>query len=252
MDASAWNRFDFVGVLRYAPYASRRAPLDAELARVGLAGRATEFWTAEDVYARKGIEFFPRTEFLKKRTTLAVLTLYHLRMVRVALALGAERLLVVEDDVRFRADAEEVWRTVDDLPADFDIAFLDAFAAMKARGVPGFAARIAANRASERWVRPETHLLRSCACYALSRRGAEAFVAKLEAAANGGEPLRVCDQFLGRLAAGPELRAYLAHPLAAVQALSNESTSGADAIRAGYAALGVDRSLYRRYEGDEP
>lgn len=250
MDASVWCRFDFVGVLRYAPYAARRASLDSELLRVGLAYHATSFWHSEDVYLMQAVERIRRTPFLAERARLAVLSLYHLQMARVALDLGAQHMLFLEDDVRFLRDTNTLERVVRDLPADYDVAFFDAFAAVRARSVAGFLEQATGERATVCLARPRTKLLRSCACYALSRRGAERFVGCLEGAARGGEALRVCDQFLGRFAVDETLATYLAWPLAAVQAFQRDSTSGADAIRAGYDALRVDRSRYMVYEGD--
>ena len=121
---AAWDMFDMVTVQDWTGYRTRQGALCAELARVGLLGRARWFWqTASPFCLRLGNAL--RYDVRGPRFGGFDCTMGHYRILRTALAEGAETLLVVEDDVCFCSDTGLAAAALRTLPAGWDFIKLD-------------------------------------------------------------------------------------------------------------------------------
>lgn len=253
MDSSDWNRFDYKAIPRFSGYAERGESLFREFCRIGITN-VREFWNAGSPYDALLLRTIPATRMFHKVPRWLSTTLTHLQMAKVGLDLGAEHMLLMEDDVRFLRDIGTLEEVVRTLPEDFDLAMFDYFPSGKAEKDPSFAPSLAGRQVpgAPLWSRGGVARFRSAACYALSRKGAKRYVELLEGAARGAWKMRICDQFLGRMMVEEDLRTYYAYPNAAIQALFERSNTGPGWIRDTYASLGIDRSLYQSYPGEVP
>lgn len=233
---SNWDRFDFKAVSLFTGTPERNADCKREMDRVGIV--PSPFWSAPDPY-----DHFIEARICHSRMchdAYLSITLKHLRMVKTAYELGAEHALFLENDVRFLKDTEKLEWAVWSLPSNYDVALFDWCFRNKAteeevRGIT------AAAQDGQTWV-PFTDL-RSCACYALSRRGMLRFIIALEAPALGRGKLKICDQHWFDVLKDGTLKGYCACPCACVQGVPGGATDY-EHMWARYARAGIRREDY--------
>lgn len=231
-----WDKFDFKAVSLFTGTPERNADFEREMNRVGL--RPIPFWSAPDPY-----DHFIEARVCHSRMchdAYLSITLKHLRMVKTAYELGAEHALFLENDVRFLNDADRLASVIEAMPSDYDVALFDWCFKNKAteeevRGIT------AAEQDGRIWRRFTD--LRSCACYALSRRGMLRFIIALEAPALGRGKLKICDQHWYDVLKDGNLKGYCACPCACVQAVPGGATDYAHMWER-YARAGVKREDY--------
>lgn len=114
---SIFDFFDRVYVI-HLPNPERLALMQAELARVGIAG-------AQFIHANPPRYLFEMSNMRRAPAAEFGANLSHLKAVMRAVADGAERPLFLEDDVVFNPDAETLLTTsLASLPADWDVLYL--------------------------------------------------------------------------------------------------------------------------------
>lgn len=241
--------FDMTVSLCFTGNADRVPPLDAELDRVGLRPDL-RIWNVPSPHELAVVRELPR----KKRWMLESAGFRnsgfgHYRAVKTARELGARRVLIIEDDVRFLDDLDLLAETVRTAP-DADVLLFD----LLKRGSESTAdiRRTCQANASGRWTVPGDNPC-SMACYGLNRMGMDYIVRCFEGAFEGLWPLGIADHYLWRRWHGGRLRFACAWPLACIQVplgtISNTAATfgGSDpnCQLAWYRELGMDLSAYR-------
>lgn len=234
-----WNRFDFKAVSLFSGHKERAQSVKAEFDRVGL--EVTPFWGCQTGYDAV-IERNIRHSRMVGNGAYLNITLKHLQMVKTAYELGAEHALFFEDDIRFLKDLELLEQIVVALPRDFDVALFDWVHRNKATDDDYLAiAGTAQGQDPRLWV--PFRDLRSCAFYALSRRGMERYVRILEGPAFGMSKLKICDQHWWDILQDRELKGYCAVPCAGVQGVPG-GASPYDDMWKRYYRSGIRRGEY--------
>ena len=241
---SCWDRFDRKVVLYFTGNKDTRVPgMERELARVGLddADRQWQFPTPIDRVLLKGIRHIPCVE----RGGYFNMTMGHYRAISTAYHLGCDSVLVVEDDIRFLKDMSELEKIVSSIPDGYDVALLDMFS-ISMRSVNADTVKMLREkrRVNDFWA--EFDELRSCGCYALSRRGMSRMMFCYEAVETKKRigNMRICDHFLNREYLGKDTRMYFASKNAAVQRDMPGSHSQSDGILDNYLDMQIDMSEY--------
>ena len=127
------DSFDLVAVQDWTGYASRREFLCRELDRLGLLGRAQWFWRAPSPFTSMLSLGLP----VSGGPSLAGFdcTMGHYEIMKLALAWGCKRVLVMEDDACF-ADAGLVRASLTAAPSNWS-----GMSAAECRSVAGLVAR---------------------------------------------------------------------------------------------------------------
>ena len=139
----AWReRFSHVYCVSYAPYKERREKLIEELKRVGILNDKADdngkpFFTFHMTVDNKFEQNLLYTSWFKhptnnKRFNRGALSLAmgHYHVMKEALALGYERILVIEDDIAFLKDKDEIFNMLRAFPKS-DIVMLDKITPQK-------------------------------------------------------------------------------------------------------------------------
>lgn len=244
MKLECWNRFDRKVMLYYTEYRNTRAPqMEKELERVGLDGadRQWQYPSPLDEVMLRSMAHIPCCE----RNGYFNCTMGHYRAIATAYHLGCKSVLIMEDDISFLKDLSEIEATVNSIPEDYDVALLDSFAiAMKDINAGTVRWLREHRRTNEHWA--EFDELRSCGCYALSRRGMERMKFCYEAVetAKAIGRMRLADHFLNRKYLGKDSRLYFATKNVAVQRDMVGAMSQVDGIQRCYVDMGLDMSEY--------
>lgn len=237
-----WDRFDFKAQVSFTGYKERAALMDAEFRRVGL-DDVYRIWNfpcpfdkvLQDNVAHVGvmgnIGFFSSV-------------MGHYRAIKTAYHLGADRCLVMEDDIRFLTDVGKIEEIMEDLPEDNDIALFDVLKPQKIT-LTDFVKHVKTDRVGKYWVKFIN--ARSAGCYSLSRKAMERWISGVESPAKGlGGKMRLADQYFNIAHVGFDLKAYHASPNIARQVLigSGRSNSGFSDLDSWYEAIGCDAHAY--------
>ena len=234
-----WGRFDFKAVLNFTGYAERAQAMDAEFARVGLDG-VYRIWQFPCPFDRVLQASVPINRMMHSPGFFNSV-IGHYRAVKTAYELGAERCLVVEDDIRFLTDLGQVKEIVDSVPADCDIALFDVLKPVK-MSMEDMARHLREDKVNQHWVR--FYNLRSAGCYSMTRRGMERWLSGVENPAKGlGGKMRLADQYFNVARIGTDMKLYHATPNVAIQV-----PVGAGNSNSGY----VDLASYYRVIGCKP
>lgn len=131
MHSVDWKRhFDRIYCIHYLPDAGRMPGFTAELERVGILGSGifSFVYTSPDPWERKLLEAYPNISGRHASALQFVnLGLASARTLREALALGYQRVLFLEDDIRFLKDTAELEAGLDAIPEGWDIVQFDKF-----------------------------------------------------------------------------------------------------------------------------
>lgn len=245
MKLRCWDRFDRKVMLYYTGNRLTRTPqMENELDRVGLgcADRQWQFPSPIDRVLLMSMAHIPSCE----RGGYFNCSMGHYRAIATAYHLGCESVLIMEDDISFLKDLSKIQEIVEDLPDDYDVAMLDSFAiAMKNVNADTVRQLRDGRRVSRHWA--EFDELRSCACYALSRRGMARMKFCYEAVETARDigKMRISDHFLNRRYLGRDTKMYFAVKNVAVQRDMAGAMSQKDGIQKCYADMGLDMSEYQ-------
>lgn len=235
--SKCWDRFDWKAAVVHSLNPPKAEMLERECARVGLS--FVPFWGCKLPYTNVIEQNVRHTRMCSGAWFDC--TLSHNRVVRTALESGRKNVLIMEDDIRFLKDTALLTRIVESLPDDYDIAMFDWVVRGKA-GDEECDALLNAPLVNGHWKRFKD--LRSCACWALSRKGMEAWLHFQELAAKGKWKMCLCDQYYWYMAKrDPSLNMYCSFPCGAVQC-SLTGISSHESQRRRYARMGMRREDY--------
>ena len=237
-----WDRFDRKTLLTFTGYQNRVEEVVSEISRVGMNGVNVQ-WQFPNPFESVLIGNLRHKKGLDLPGYMNC-TMGHYSAVKTAYHLGLKTCLIMEDDIAFLKDIDEIRTIVNAIPEDFDVAMLDWFATS-----PGFPPEsvkkcIEDRSANEHWA--EFEAVRSCGCYALSRRAMEKFIWLNEAAVTSPAvgKMRICDQFFEKAFMGCDMKMYLSKKNVAVQRRTTVHNSNFDLIADAYKAMGIDVSEY--------
>ena len=242
MNGNCWDRFGRKTLLTFTGYKDRVQPAIDQLERVGMQSVDIQ-WQFPNPFEEVLVRH------LKHKRGIGVpgymnCTMGHYSAVKRAYHLGIEHVLVMEDDIIFMNDTDFIESAVRALPEDFDVAMLDWFASSPGHPPDSVRKCIQERSKNEFWA--EFDAVRSCGCYALSRRGMERYIWLNEAAVT--EPsigkMRVCDQFFERRFMGNDMHMYLAKINLAIQRDTKVHNSDFSLIAEAYKSMGIDVSNY--------
>lgn len=168
----------------------------------------------------------------------------HYRTIKITYELNFNNVLIVEDDCRFLNDIRQINIILDDLPNDYDVALLDSFKP-QIISIEQFK-NMQSNIVSNNWAR--FNMIRSGACYILSRPGMERLIYLYESCITDKKyKMRVCDQwFEEQFLSG--LNLYFSVPNAAIQVNTNQATnSNYKDIENFYINIGLNINNYQKY-----
>lgn len=239
------SKYDFVVSLCYTGNAKRVPPLDAELARVGLVPDVRT-WNVPCPFERKLLAGVAASQDMKRHPGLLNSGLGHYRAVKTAYELGAGRVLVLEDDVRFLKDLDQLSEVVANAP-ETGVALYDLCGLNEKDGDWDERAAGFSERAVRGWTTVDNPL--SLACYGMDRAAMEWFIECAELAFSGRAILKVVDQWLTEgMRKGRGVGLKLAWPLACVQVPVEGSKSNTGIGNGGwhstYQHLKIDLSEY--------
>lgn len=220
---SFWSRFDFKAACLFTGYKNREKGLFDELDRVGIEGvnRLWQFPTPFDSIMRR----FVRGK-LGLKPGFFNGGMGHYRAIKTAYELGCSNSLIMEDDIRFLKDVDLIREIVEDLPEDYDIALLDTFKPQK-MSYDEWRGNATNRRVSKHWCRFNN--MRSFACYAMSRKGMERWIAQWEGAFRPCGFLKIADQYLKHECLGMDMNMYHAVRNVCIQApVGGSACSGQD------------------------
>ena len=242
-----FDRFDGVFCLKYAGAMEKARRLDRELQAVGVT-RHFDILNSKTPLNSFALRNRPKRENAIGDGTLDS-TLGHMRMICSAYQMGCESALFCEDDIGFLRGGEEDYLPVNTLPDGFGVALFD-YAPWDCLVIEGKDEKLALeavklwkselSKVNEDWfVAKKARLL---SCYALDRRGMEAFIHCYDQAFNGRLTFRLCDHWLHRSFLGLDIH-ICSKPLA-VQMPLTQSNTNQILFRRVYDGLGVDISKY--------
>lgn len=241
-----WSRhFDRIWCISYTGFPERRAGAERELKRVGILDSGIFGWQRTVPTIFNDILF----DVTKKRKLNDCLTkgclsclFGHYSCMKTSLGLGDRRILILEDDVRFRKDVGEVERGIGRLPSDSDIVLFDWFARIHADDRKNLSEleRMKSNSVNEVYSRYD-HLW-GADCYMMSDRAMEDIVRQIEC------KFYPIDLYTSYLSDDHGLNRYFCVDQIAVQAdtarSNNSEIYGPDVQATAYGLVGVDLSKF--------
>ena len=217
--AHNFNVFEGKFLICCTKYKKRHDEVVKELNRVGIRDYVTQ-WDVSDSPIKKILHRSITTGKLLSKIGHFSCCLSHYKAIKTAHELGYKTVLILEDDIRFRKDLDNISEAIELLPQDFDYA---QFEIRKPQKMPTseFVSMHTRNIVNKRWMRYQD--LRGGGCYALSRRGMEKMIQSIEAAiVDNSVPLRINDSYVAKISG---INKYFCFPPVAVQAISGEHNS---------------------------
>lgn len=207
-----WDRFDHIFVHCFAGYARQRQPaLEAELKRVGLTAYE-RIWTCPTPFVQPAS--IAAKYYKPENLGGAQCVMRHYETLKTAYALGYERILVLEDDIRFLSDLDALAEVVKSLPHDYDIAKFEWSQADEPVDVPPEGSQAT-------WIDGSNLKTYGAAATAYSRAGMRLVCEQVEMGLKDGSGLRNIDDYEADTPF--EFRRYLCAPVAAIQSAAYKS-----------------------------
>lgn len=217
MNSLMWSKFDMVAVADYTGYTVRHGSMIAELHRVGIEDVET-FWQYPTPYDQLMMYHLLKSGGVSRIGTFSC-TMGHYRILKTAYELGKGNLLVMEDDCRWMTDTVRLEKMLAAIPEDADFCKFEWFFGRSQ--TPEERREILSRpKINDCWI--DGHDVKAVgagACY-YGRKAMKWKIDLIEDAARrpGVGKLRVIDMYDRPRPLGQDIRAYLAVPLAAVQA----------------------------------
>ena len=126
-----WSKtFDQIYCIHYLPYKSRLVRLNSELSRVGILDSNVFSWkfTFDSPFYEKLRNVCKLVNDVQKTNiNFFKVSLAHYAIYREAIEQGFKRILVLENDVVFLKDLNELVNIISNFPFDYDVVLLDKF-----------------------------------------------------------------------------------------------------------------------------
>lgn len=220
MDRVPWgDYFDRVEAIRYTGYdADRGCAFRREIERVGLGGMVVNRWVTQSPFVRR----LAASDLAPARGigAFSELVAGMYPAVKTSLDLGAGRLLVLEDDIRFLQDMACLKRALESMPRDFSTLRLSW---MMVDGKRRTVFRDEGTSGGRCYWAPVDHMdvpvIKDTGAVVFSRRGMAFFATAVEKALDHGGSLAYCDsqRYYETDAPGAPGCMYVSVPLVACQ-----------------------------------
>ena len=127
-----WNNyFDKIYCLHYVPFKERKELMDFQLRRIGIldSGIFSYYLTYNNALDKKFERFFRySSEKIKNDKLINISIMFgHYNLIREAYVYGYNRILIIEDDVRFLRDLNKIEQILNKRPQDANIVLYDKF-----------------------------------------------------------------------------------------------------------------------------
>lgn len=219
-----WDRFDYVGVLCYTGYKDRVEELLPELKRVGLFEKARLHWDVPSLFMEKLSSAVGKTSFCS-RPGCFNMTVGHYTILKTAYELGCQSALVLEDDMRFLKNLDEIADILNSIPMDYDHIMLDRNR-LTTTDLKVFAG-VTEEQRRNKWI--EFDEAGSTGCYAMSRRGMKHYIDLIEEDIRAGNVHNPDHYFRARLGNriywDKTYKRYFCYPNIAVQSIAGKHGS---------------------------
>ena len=242
-----WNFFDMIWCIHYANYKNRVEPLKSELYRVGItaSGKLSWHYTFDTVFNNI---FFDVTKKINsnhaKNTNVLSCTLAHYHCIKASYSLGCNNVLIMEDDIRFLNDTNEIRKAIDMIPPDGDIVLFDTLPANKDK-YRKYVTDMKYNDFFAEYVDD----INSCGCYMLGRRGMRAMIEVYE------HSVEASDFYTNMLTMEHGIRKYFAINPITCQCQYSDSNNikiyGNSSFELPYKISGIDFSNYNMGDANE-
>ena len=229
-----WIKNAYVGAICYTGYRDRYPLLIKELERVGITKVHTH-WSFPNPFRDALLRNIPHIKMLDERPGCWGATITHYRVLKTAYELGYSHAFIVEDDCRFLKNTEQVWKTVQDAPADWNILMLDSFTHNGVQKVE-----------NGKWAMCAS--AESTGCYAVDRKAMSALIDLYERPASGHEAnaiLRNSDHWTKKQFLGDKIKFYLATPNLAIQVKVGATSNCGQYVFDQYKKIGLDIETYQ-------
>ena len=240
-----WDKtFDGMYCIHYIPYKERKPHLDAEFKRIKMLDAKNFHWAYtvdspfyDDVY-EKEIALQDR-EGVPKGSL--IVSLEHLRCIKIAYGLGYNRILMMENDVTFIKDLDLIQKYLENIPEDADVIYfdyifglskeLDRYQEQKQKKINDYYCDLESLKRI--W---------SAGCYSLSRKGMEYVIKNQEYLICGPEHY-LCGS--GAKFKMEQKRAFTVEPMAIQRHYDNSLRSAEiDQFHRKYKLMGIDLNNY--------
>ena len=225
IESSVWDRFEKKYLTCYTQYYDRYAALQKEFYRIGM--RDVEvLWDFPSPYRNILLDNVPMTSFCKKKN-LFFIGQSNYRAIATAYYLGAQSVLIMQDDIRFLKDTTLLQKIIEGLPADYDLAMMNHMKP-SSMSMPEYASIFKQPKINGYWVRFRE--LTSSGCYAMSRKGMERYLRAYEkpAICNSGAILYHDDFYYQQKFMGDDANLYVAVPVPSIQTVCGAGISHSD------------------------
>ena len=127
-----WNKyFDKIYCLHYIPFKERKELMDFQLKRIGIldSGIFSYYLTYNNALDKKFERFFRYSSEKIKNNIFINTSIFfgHYNVIREAYAHDYNRILIIEDDVRFLRDLNKIEQVLNNRPQNADIILYDKF-----------------------------------------------------------------------------------------------------------------------------
>ena len=242
---SCWDRFDRKFLLT-VPSSNRRSGFLNSAEKLGLS--VETYYNPIVKIESIGCKRINAVRTLMEDPARVSCNLGHYRIIKTALGLGANNVLVFEDDARFLKDKNAISDIIDSMPEDYDVALLDSVNPKNVDPKEMYE-EIKRNEIKKWWYSLPSSPRSFCA-YAMSRRGMEWFIGCYDYVFDG-KPRgmwRLCDGFLKKGCRDSRLMYCCCIPRIAIQASFDDAMSrdhrDVNAQRMRYSLLGSDIDDY--------
>ena len=164
-----WNKyFDKIYCLHYIPFKERKELMDFQLKRIGIldSGIFSYYLTYNNALDKKFERFFRYSSEKIKNNIFINTSIFfgHYNVIREAYAHDYNRILIIEDDVRFLRDLNKIEQVLNNRPQNADIILYDKFLYSM-----GDFNKLALNKVNDYYAKFSR--CTSAGCYQLNRKG---------------------------------------------------------------------------------
>ena len=166
-------------------------------------------WNPRTPFIEWVVKSHPEVPCLQSQASYAQASLGHITALTSGLAMNAQRMMVLEDDISFLSDQQQLEHLLSDLPEDIDVALMD-WGALPDR-IAQLSESIHRKAEGKNWSRFEEGDIRSTAAYIVSTKGAQRLLEsyRMDFIAPPGHQC-IPDLRWRELSTQPDLRVYVA------------------------------------------
>lgn len=171
-----WDFLDKIWCIKYTGHQERFKGLDDEFNRVWLLNDKFQYHYTYMSPFIQILNIVTKNKNLNKCVNENILSaaLGHYHCIKTSYELGHNKIMILEDDIRFMIDLDEVSKIIDNIPIDYDIVLLDTFPSSSET----YNDYISNRKINDYFA--EYDIMHSCGCYILNRKAMEKILHKYE------------------------------------------------------------------------